>query len=45
MGVVHSAESATRQGNSSATPITKISHLNECALVEGAGMVGMSARV
>jgi len=44
-GLYHSAESATRQGNSSATPITQKSSpfkINT-ALVEGAGTVGMSA--
>lgn len=44
-GLYNSAESATRQGNSSATPITKkASPLQmNATLVEGAGMVGMSA--
>lgn len=44
-GLYHSAESATRQGNSSATPITKkASPLQmNATLVEGAGTVGMSA--
>lgn len=44
-GLYNSAESATRQGNSSATPITQKSSpfKMNAALVEGAGIVGMSA--
>jgi len=43
-GLYHSAESATRQGNSSATPITKKASpfKMNAALVEGAAVVGMS---
>ena len=43
-GLNHSAESATRQGNSSATPITKKASpfKMNAALVEGAAVVGMS---
>ena len=44
-GLYNSAESATRQGNSPATPITQKSSpfKMNAALVEGAGLVGMSA--
>ena len=44
-GLYHSAESATRQGNSSATPITQKSSpfKMNAGLVQGAGMVGMSS--
>lgn len=44
-GLYNSAESATRQGNSPATPITQKSSpfKMNATLVEGAGLVGMSA--